>query len=196
MKKQFLKMGIVVIAGLLFLASCSNTAHIEKTKGVNLSNYKTYNWVADDADQRNAKVNRQKQMREQNIRNAIDKQLQKNGWTLSATDPDVLVSADLVVERNQRQQRDAVYSQPFTRTYFNRFSRRFNTFYYPSQFMGYDTYSTTVKEGTITVTLIDAKTDKAVWQGWATNELSSNQPSFKDIDKNVKSIFKKFDAGN
>ena len=62
--------------------------------------------------------------------------------------------------------------------------------------MGYDTYSTTVKEGTVTVTLIDAKTDKAVWQGWATNEISSNQISGKEINKNVNSIFKKFDAGN
>lgn len=196
MNNQFLKWGVLAITGFLFLAGCSNTAHIEKARGANLGNYKTYNWVDNDAGKKHTNANRHTQISEQNIRDAVDKQLQKNGWRLSATDPDVLVSADLVVEKNQREQHDAVYSRPYARTYFNRFSRRFNTFYFPSQFMGYDTYSTTVKEGTVTVTLIDAKTDKAVWQGWATNELTRNHFSEKDIDKNVKSIFKKFDAAN
>lgn len=198
MNSQSLKVGALVVTGFLFLASCSNTAHIEKSRGADLSHYKTYNWIEDDAQQsaKDAKANRRKQISEQNIRESVDKQLQKNGWRLSANDPDVLVSADLVIERNQRKAQDPVYSQPYTRTYFNRFSRRFNTFYFPSQFMGYETYSTTVREGTVTVTLIDAKTDKAVWQGWATNELNANQFSDKDIDKNVRSIFKKFDAGN
>jgi len=62
--------------------------------------------------------------------------------------------------------------------------------------MGYDRYSTTVKEGTVTVTMIDAKTDKAVWQGWATNEMSRNNISDKEINKNVQSIFKKFDIND
>ena len=48
----------------------------------------------------------------------------------------------------------------------------------------------------MTVTLIDAKTDKAVWQGWATEELNKTNISEKEIDKNVKSIFKKFDTSN
>lgn len=62
--------------------------------------------------------------------------------------------------------------------------------------MGYDSYSTTVKEGTVTVTLIDPATDKAVWQGWATNELNTANISDKEINKNVNSIFQKFDVAN
>jgi Domain of unknown function (DUF4136) len=182
-------------AGLLILASCTNTAHIEKSKGTDLSKYKTYSWVEEDKKQEK-KADRRNEIVQQNIQAAVDKELQKSGWQLEASNPDVLVSTDLVVEKNQKKQNDAVYSQPYTRTYYNRFSRRLNSYYFPSQFMGYDSYSTTVKEGTVTVTLIDAKTDKAVWQGWATNELSDKQISDKEINRNVKSIFKKFDAGN
>ena len=193
MALRLMKIGAVVIATLLGV-SCANTAHVEKSKGADLAKYKTYSWVEEDSQQQK-KTDRRNQINQENIRAAVDEQLQKSGWRLVQSDPDVLVSTDLVVEKNRREQHDPVYSQPYTRTYFNRFTRRFNTYYFPSQFMGYDSYSTTVKEGTVTVTLIDAKTDKAVWQGWATNEISNNHISDKEINKNVKSIFKKFDAG-
>ena len=189
------RIGLLAIAGILILASCSNTAHIEKSAGADLARYKTYGWVEQDKKQ-DKKINRKQEITQQNIQAAVDEQLQKSGWKRVDDNPDVLVSTDLVVEKTRKQQNDPVYSQPYTRTYFNRFTRRFNTFYFPSQFMGYDSYSTDVKEGTVTVTLIDAKTDKAVWQGWATNELYNNHLSYKDINKNVKSIFKKFDTGN
>lgn len=194
MALKLLNIGAFAIAGLLIFSSCANTAHIEKTQGTDLTRYKTYSWV--EEDQKEKKPNRTRQITQQNIQAAVNKQLQKSGWRLTDSNPDVLVSTDLVIEKNQKQQQDPVYSQPYSTTYFNRYSRRFNTFYFPSRFMGYDSYSTTVKEGTVTVTLIDAKTDKAVWQGWATNELSNNQISNKEINKNVNSIFKKFDAGN
>ena len=195
MALKSLNIGAFALAGILLMSSCANTAHIEKSKGADLAAYKTYSWVEEEKPTEK-KEKRRTEITRQNIQIAVDRQLQKSGWRLVQANPDVLVSTDLVVEKSQKEQRDPVYSQPYTRTYFNRFSRRFNTYYFPSQFMGYDSYSTTVKEGTVTVTLIDAKTDKAVWQGWATNELYDNQISDKDINKNVKSIFKKFDAGN
>jgi hypothetical protein len=43
--------------------------------------------------------------------------------------------------------------------------------------------------------MIDSKTDKTVWQGWTTSELVSGNISSREIDRNVKTIFKKFDAG-
>jgi hypothetical protein len=183
-----------VLAGLLFFASCTTVSHIEMANGTHLSKYKTYGWV--DERTQEGKADRSKDIIQQNIRTAVDGQLQKNGWRIAIVNPDVLVSTDLVVEKNQQQQRNPVYSQPYTRTFFNRYSGRFSTYYYPTQFVGYDSYSTTVKEGTVTVTLIDPATDKAVWQGWATNELNTANISGKEISKNVNSIFKKFDTAN
>ncbi len=195
MKTQSFKLASFVLAGMLFLVSCASTAHVEKAKGTDLSKYKSYGWVEPEKAV-NGKVERSKEITDQNIRSAVDEQLQKSGWKLTENNPDVLVSTDLVIEKNRKQSTDPVYSRPFTRSYYNRYSGRFNSFYYPSQFMGYDRYSTTIKEGTVTVTMIDTKTDKAVWQGWATNELSRNNISDKEISKNVQSIFKKFDANN
>lgn len=184
-------LGVVTIAAAMVLTGCASSAHVERDKSADFSSYKTYAWV--EKPKAKGKNNRRNEMTEQNIRNSVDKQLQKSGWKLNENNPDVLVNYELLVEKNQREQRDAVYSQPYTRSYYNRYTGRYNTFYYPSQFMGYDSYSTTVKEGTVTITMIDNKTDRMVFQGWATDELDHGNITSKEIDRNVRSIFKKFD---
>ena len=68
------------------------------------------------------------------------------------------------------------------------------TVYYPSQFLGYDRDQYQVREGTVTITMIDARTDKTVWQGWTTDEVDSRNMSDKEIASAVKSIFRKFDV--
>ena len=193
MKKSFSVISITC-AGLLF-TGCASTAHVEKARDVDMSNYKTYSWIQEEKQAKPAS-DKHKEIAEQNIRYSVDEQLQKNGFKLVKTNPDVLVSTDFMVEKNNKEHNDAVYTQPATRSYYNPRSGKINTFYYPSEFAGYNKYSVSVKEGTVTVTLIDAKTDKAVWQGWATAELNKASISEKEIDKNVKSIFKKFDTGN
>jgi hypothetical protein len=50
-----------------------------------------------------------------------------------------------------------------------------------------------VKEGTVTINVIDAKTEKTVWQGWTTDEVNSQNLTTKEIQNAVKSIFRKFD---
>ena len=185
---------IAVFAGMM-LASCSNTAHIEKAKNTDLNNYKTYSWLEPEI-KKGAKLSRRNEIAQQNMRAAVNEQLQKKGWTQVNDNPDVLVSTDMATSTKKQRVNDPVYSQPFTRTYYNPYSRRYSSFYYPSEFMGYDSYSTSVKEGRVTVTLIDSKTDKAVWQGWSSREMDDAHMSDKDINKNVKSIFKKFDTGN
>jgi len=189
------RIGLLAIAGILILASCSNTAHIEKSAGADLARYKTYGWVEQDKKQ-DKKINRKQEITQQNIQAAVDEQLQKSGWKRVDDNPDVLVSTDLVVEKTRKQQNDPVYSRPFSRLYYNPYSRRYGTIYYPSQFLGYDNHSTNVREGTVTISMIDSKTDKTIWQGWATDEINSSHITGKEIQKNVKSIFRKFDVAS
>jgi hypothetical protein len=79
---------------------------------------------------------------------------------------------------------------------YNPYSRRWVSIYYPSQFLGYDNNQRTVREGTITVSIIDAKTDKTIWQGWTTEEINSRNLTSKEIQNSVKSIFRKFDVAS
>ena len=186
--------GAVALSAALFVTGCASNAHIEKDKSADFSKYKTYAWV-EKPESKDAKRTKKNELTETNIRNSVNNQLQKIGWKEVNANPDIMVNYELLVEKNEKEQKDPVYSQSFTRSYYNRYTGRVNTFYYPSQFQGYDTYTTTVKEGTVTVTMIDNKTDKAVWQGWTTNEIDSRKMTGKEIDQSVKTIFRKFDSG-
>jgi hypothetical protein len=177
--------------GLVFLlAGCAPTAHIEKDDNVDFSRYKTFSWI-DRKD--NTDNGRRSDLTEQKIRNAVSKELEKQGWREARRNPDVLLSYDVLVERSVREQSNPRYSMPFTRTFFNPYSRRLINVYYPSRFVGYENREISTREGTVTISMIDADTEKTIWQGWATDEVSSRNMTSKEIQNSVKAIFRKFD---
>jgi hypothetical protein len=194
MKMTILKVAGAVTIFSFLLMGCASTAHIEKDDTVNFSNYKTFAWIDREASAKKGK-NNVNSLEEQQVKESVNKELTGSaGWKEVDKNPDVLLSYDVLVERSARQQTDAQYSTPFFRTFYSPYSRRFINVYYPSQFMGYDTYSIPVKEGTVTISMIDAKTNKTVWQGWATNEVNnSRHMTSKEIQSGVRSIFRKFD---
>jgi len=51
-----------------------------------------------------------------------------------------------------------------------------------------------VKEGTVSITKTDAKTDKVVWQGWTVEELNYSRITTEEIAASVQHIFAKFDV--
>jgi hypothetical protein len=188
MKSLKFLMAIAFAAALL--TGCASVAHIEKDDTVNFSNYKTYAWALHDEPGSKKEAS----LTERKTRAAIDAELAKQGWREVKHNPDVLVSYDVLVERSEKQTTNPVYSRSFTRPFYNPYTRRWGAIYYPSQFLGYDDETRTVREGTLTVTMTDAKTDKMVWQGWTTDEVRSKNMTSKEIQASVKSIFRKFDV--
>ena len=185
--KMNLKLWSGIPVFVFLLASCSSTAHIEKDDNIDFSHYKTFAWVDKDGKRSN-------DLTEQKIKDAVNKELEKSaGWREVKNRPDVLLSYDVLVERGIKQENSPVYSNPTTRVFFNPRTRRYVSVYYPSQFLGYDRDQREIKEGTVTISKIDAKTDKTVWQGWTTDEVRSRNLTSKEIQSSVKSIFKKFD---
>ena len=180
------------ILGLVFLlASCASTAHIEKDETADFSKYQTFAWIEKKDDSKKDRVN---DLAEQKIKDAVTKELERTGWRESKRNPDVLLSYDVLIERTIDQRSDAVYSRPFTRTFYNPYTRRFINVYYPSQFMGYDNYDVPSREGTVTLTMLDADTERTVWQGWVTDEVASSRNlSSNEIQRSVRAIFRKFD---
>ena len=190
MKKNW-SLWSVGVGIVLLLASCAPSAHIEKDDTTDFSRYKTFAWIDKEEKAKNSRT--ANDLAEQKIKEAVNKELVKTGWKESRKNPDVLLSYDVLVERSVKSQNDPVYSRPFTRTFFNPYSRRFINVYYPSQFMGYDNYDVPVREGTVTISMIDADNDKTVWQGWSTAEVDSRKMTSKEIQSSVKAIFRKFD---
>jgi len=187
MQKINLKTAIVAVLGIVFLAGCASSAHIEKDDSVNFGNYNSFTWLHGEK----GKLENQSDLIESKIRSAVSKEFEKIGWKESKNRPDVILDYDVLVERSSKQENEPVYSQPHRRLVYNPYTRRYATIYYPSQFLGYESYEKIIREGTITVTMIDAKTDKTVWQGWTTAEVNNRNLTNKEIQRAVANIFKK-----
>src|SRR3989337_4002021 len=173
------------LAVVFLLASCASTAHIEKDDNIDFSKYKTFAWI--EKEGKNNDRNKNNDLTEQKVRDAVNKELEKTaGWRESKNNPDVLLSYDVLVERSVKQESEPVYSNPFARTFYNPYSRRLYRVYYPSRFVGYDSYSVNTREGTVTISMIDANTEKTVWQGWATDEVDSRNMTSKEIQSSVR----------
>ena len=184
---------VAVFSGLL-LAGCASVAHVEKDDTVNLNNYHTYAWVETKSDKNDSTSTHVSDLTERRIKEAVNKELAKAGWRQSKTKPDVLMTYDVLVEKTIKQDNRPVYSQPYTRYFYSPYSRRWVPVYYPSEFLGYDRDQQAVREGTVTISVIEAKSEKTVWQGWTTDEVNSRNLTSKEVQNAVKSIFKKFDV--
>jgi Domain of unknown function (DUF4136) len=183
----------VYISFLILLAGCGTTAHIEKDDQADFSQYKTYAWIDKDGEG-NLDRNKRNDLTEQKIREAVNQELKRSArWREVRNKPDVLLSYDVLVERATRESNNPVYSRPYSRLVYNPYTRRYATLYYPSQFIGYERDERPVKEGTVTISMIDARTDKTVWQGWTTEEVNSRNLTSREIQNSVRAIFRKFD---
>lgn len=180
-----------LVLPVLLVVSCATPAYVEKDDSADFSRYKSFAWI--DNGNKEAK-GRQNELLRNNVQEAVNAKLLKEGWKEDRNRPDVLLSYDLLVERATRENRDPVYSQPFSRIFYNPYTRRYGRIWYPSTFLGYDNNSYSVREGTLTITMLDAKSDKTIWQGWTTDEVRSRNVTKKEVQKSVQNIFRKFDV--
>lgn len=174
----------------LFMSGCASTAHIEKDDAVNFNRYKTFTWLNESEDSTGLKKN---SLQQTTLRKAVNAELAKANWREDKENPDVILKHDVLVEKSIKENNNPVYSRGFTRGFYNPYTRRISYIYYPSQFIGYSSDQYASREGTLTITMIDAKTDKVIWQGWTTEEVDNKNLTKKEIEGSVKTIFKKFD---
>lgn len=182
------------VAAAIVLSACSNVS-VQRDESVDLAQYKTYMWVDTRASETDNTA-RPSSFVDAGVKTSVNNELSQIGWNEVAGNPDVLISYDVLVERSVEQRSNPVYTRPFTRVYYNPYTGRYARILYPSQFLGYQMYSEPVREGTITINMVDAKTDKPVWQAWTTERLDNPNITSNEIARSVRSIFKKFDVAS
>ena len=192
MKYNVLKIWLPVFAAFI-ITGCGVQSYVEKDPAANLNSYRTYAWIGEKNGRKNDKP--YKDFQETYLTNLIDQQLAKNGFAKATRgNPDVLVDYDIMIENDVREHSNPVYSRPFVRYFYNPYTGRMNTLYYPSRYMGQNNYDVPYKSGTITINLVDNDSKKLVWQGWAETEVTKKRIDKDDMNKIVKSIFRKLDV--
>ncbi len=192
MKRRNLGIGSLLIIATIVLAGCGVQAYVEKDPSVDLKNYKTFAWINEKGTKKeNGKP--YKDFNETYMMDLVTKELERNGWQKAKSNPDVLIDYDIMIENETRRESDPVYSRSMVRYFYNPYTGRINSYYYPSRYLGENRYTVPYKSGTITVNIVDNASDKLVWQGWAETEVTRKTISRDDMQKIVKSIFKKMD---
>lgn len=191
MKKMKMFLGIVTL--LVILVSCGTTAMVQKDNNVDIRKYRTYAWVDASTRDTNNHSSKTNDLVDRKIKESIERNLTEVGWKQNKKNPDILLTYDLDVEKEQRNLRTHMYSNPGYRYVYSPYGRRWVPIYYPSELMGYRNSIETVQEHTLTVSLIDTDTDKTVWQGWTTVDNNTRRMTDKEIDNNVRAIVKKLD---
>jgi hypothetical protein len=190
MKKRISIQWSLMALPILMMAACSAPAHIEKDKHTDFSQFKSFSWI----DHNNGKKGNSNDLEEQKVHDAVSRELAKSGWREVSDNPDVIVSYDVLIDKGRKKESNPVYSTSYSRLFFNPYTRRYGTIYYPSQFLGYDNYNVPVTQGTLTITMVDARRDRTVWQGWTTDEINSRHLTSGEIQSSVRAIFRKFDV--
>lgn len=178
---------------VVILVSCGTTAMVQKDDRVDIRKFRTYAWVdASTKDTSNHAV-KMNDLTDRKIKESIERNLTEAGWKLTKKNPDVLLTYEIDIEKERRNRQMPMYSEPTYRYIYSPYSRRWIPMYYPSELMGYRNTTDVVQEHTLTVSLIDAETDKTVWQGWTSVDKNTKRMTDKEIDNNVRAIVKKLD---
>lgn len=160
---------LLLVTGLVVGCSSSVSVTSDYDKTVDFTKYKTFSFyhlkTTGEVSQLNA----------DRIANAIKKEMIAKGYVETSNNPDVLVNSVVVVE-------EKVAVTTSTNYY------GYGGYYRPYGYWGYPAGASTnvstyeYKDGTMIIDIVDAKTEKLVWEGVGTKELKSNQ---KDAEEAI-----------
>jgi hypothetical protein len=160
-----LQFAVFLISSIFLLAGCTATSSVitDYDREADFSQYRTFFWT-DEFQVRNDNENNEgareplfyNTLNKKRLKQAIQREMEARGYTLSSENPDLLVNAQVLVEERSTNQN-----------------------YYPSRGLYYwgpvnpTPSSTNKKEGDIVIDLIDQNQHQLVWQGYATGVLDT-----------------------
>lgn len=158
------------LSSLLFVKCAPSLSVIsDYDRDAEFSNYTTFYW-SDEFQQENNNGNAEplfyNTLVKKRLKQAIEREMEGRGYTLSSTNPDLLVNPQVVVE--ERSSGGQNYSPYYYGFY------RFGPSYNSTQ---------NAKEGDIVVDLIDREKKQLVWQGYAPGVLETQT---KDREEQIK----------
>ncbi|MFL5730888.1 MAG: DUF4136 domain-containing protein [Cytophagaceae bacterium] len=104
---------VIVCLSLMLFGACSpqETAYSDFDRSADFTVYKTFAWLPSDSTKKTDPLYNNPIL-EKNIRNEVEQELRRKGYTLNETNPDVLVKLNLIVENKQGEISNPVYSTP------------------------------------------------------------------------------------
>ena len=168
-----------LIISLLLLTACSQqiAVHTDYDPDYDLWTYKTFDWGQKVNIEEGKNPLHYNELNDKRIKAAVQNQLTKRGYKLTAETPDLILHYHIIVKGQS-----VVVTEPFGYSY-GPYWTRTNTNIY------------SYKEGTLILDLMDNKTNHLMWRGWAVTDVKeSYSPKEVEalINQVVSKIFREF----
>jgi len=188
---------ILICLSIAFcLTACSSYDYYSiNNKPVNSSHYKTYAWIPESQSKATSAYDND--IATDRIVDASSAEMNKRGFVLNNTNPDLLIKYTAGVNKETVTYNDPVYYNPPARLMPRVSYYRGRAYYYYSYqdpfpvYVGNRARKMQIKEGSIVIDIIERKTSKLIWRGWAEGEINNKQKAIDDIPTVVTNIFKK-----
>ena len=195
MRLVYLSIYIMVIS--LLASACSRSVYSDKVDGANFEAFKTYAWLPngkDTTDEGSSSVF-DNEITYENVRKAADKEMQRKGYTLDVTNPDLVLLAHLNFENIQEIASIPLYSS-YSYYYPGFYTGVWNPGFYGGYYNVPYVYGSGISQisytqGTVVIDVIERKNSRLIWRGWSDKRIDD----YKDVRglyARVEDIFKRY----
>lgn len=210
MKKIRILTWIFYTASAWLLISCAPTrVSSNYVKSIDFKVYKSFAWLSKTHQSCDSVLDNQ--IVETNIKNLVSGEMKSRGLVVDVNEPDLLLDFYIDIADKVDQVTTPVYGYAYNyNNYYNGFNRadynnrmyyRHNSYYNNNsylynnrtqQIIGYNTQDIPYQEGTLTILMIDRKSNRLVWKGWSVGTITDEAAFEYELPSDVRRLFKQF----
>ncbi|TPE43144.1 DUF4136 domain-containing protein [Pontibacter mangrovi] len=178
------------LSAMMALPACVTTSaslgakSIKAPYATSLRQATTYAWYQSEPQGQPEYINGYKASLHKSLVKAVEQQMQAQGYTKVAQNPDVLVAYDVSVSVPKEKDKPENFSEGFGYSYAYMTGYRYD--YGQADMPGYRSVDL-FKEGTLIIDLINPRSNMLLWRGWAEGALSPGAGSGA-VEKRVEEV--------
>lgn len=186
-----LKILFGVLIAALFSACSPYNYYSVSNRPLDPHKYKTFAWIP-EGKSRAGSIYDNDVARDKIVESATQ-ELTNRGFQLSNGRPDLLIRYTAMVNRTVKEYSDPVYYYaPPVMPYYRGRGRFYYNYVSPFPiYVGDSERRIRIRENSIVIDIIDRRSSKVIWRGWAEGELDNPERAINEIPQVIANIFKK-----
>jgi len=203
----------VIVAVSALLSSCAATSvSSDYNRSLDFKQYKTFAWLPKTHDPKNDSQF-DNQIVETNIKNLASGELKSRGYTVDVDQPDLLIDFYVEVQNEVDHVTTPVYGYAYNYNSYNSYNGNYNrpynnniysnnnSYYNNNTYLnntgmpvvtGYTTQNVPYEQGTLTILIMDRKTNDLLWKGWSVGVVTDETSFEYELPSDIRRLFKQF----
>lgn len=190
------KLVLMLFTTAVVFSGCSSYNYYAVAhKPLDPAKYKTFAWIPEGKSKSTSIYDND--VATDKIVESASQEMKNRGFTLQSDNPDLLLRYTAVVKKEIKDYTDPVYYNPPSRilprvSYYGGRRVYYYSYYNPLPiYVGDRERSIRIKANSIMIDIIDRKSSKVVWRGWAEGEVNNPEKAINEIPGVIGNIFKK-----